>query len=159
MSSLFNFPNRVNEKAARLVAGGVVIMTIFVLVFSWMWVLVLLSYGFIARVLWGPRFSPLALFVTKLVIPKLGWKAKMVPGPPKRFAQGIGAVMTTTALVIWLISDAVLAAKIITALILAAASFESILGFCLGCTIFKGLIKIGWIPESVCEDCGIHHLH
>ncbi|HMS25662.1 MAG TPA: DUF4395 family protein, partial [Acidimicrobiia bacterium] len=38
---------------------------------------------------------------------------------------------------------------------LVAASLESVLGFCLGCTIFSALMRVGIIPESVCEACVI----
>ena len=35
------------------------------------WVLVPLVYGFLARVLTGPRLSPLGQFVTRVVTPRL----------------------------------------------------------------------------------------
>ena len=46
----------------------------------------LLAYGFIARVLAGPRLSPLAILVTKVIVPKVGLPYRPVEGPPKRFA-------------------------------------------------------------------------
>ena len=39
------------------------------------------------------------------------------------------------------------------AMILVAASLEAFVGFCLGCTIFRGLMRLGVIPETVCEAC------
>ena len=53
------------------------------------WLFLPLAYGFIARVLSGPRLSPLARLATAVVAPRLG-APKPVPGPPKRFAQAIG---------------------------------------------------------------------
>src|SRR5437764_8563735 len=90
MRSLFAFPNPVNEVSARLVAGGVVVMTVLVLALGWHWLLIPLAYGFLARVLTGPTLSPLAQVVTRGITPPLGVK-NAVPGPPKRFAPGIGA--------------------------------------------------------------------
>ena len=65
MRSLFAFPNPVNEVSARLVAGGVVVMTALVLTLGWHWLLIPLAYGFVARVLTGPTLSPLGQVVTR----------------------------------------------------------------------------------------------
>ena len=153
MQSLFSFPNPVNERSARFVAGGVVIMCLAILIFSQMWVLYLLSYGFLARVLTGPTLSPLGQLVTRVIVPNIKLKPKMVPGPPKRFAQGIGATLSISALIVYLTSGSIVATKIIVFAILFAASFESFIGFCFGCAIFSLLMKIGVIPQSVCERC------
>ena len=155
MQSLFSFPNPVNERSARLVAGGVVCMCLVVVVFSQMWVLLLLTYGFLARFATGPTLSPLGQFVTRIAIPKLGWKPKYVPGPPKRFAQGIGAALSVAACISWLAFDNSLFAKVFVAMILVAATLESVFGYCLGCVIFSALMKLKIIPESVCEACVI----
>src|SRR3954453_22740624 len=92
--SIFSFPNPVNEKAARVVAGVVAITSVVALATSAYWLLVPLAYGFWARVLTGPTLSPLGRFAMNVAAPRLG-APKHVPGPPKRFAQGMGAVMTT----------------------------------------------------------------
>ena len=34
-----------------------------------------------------------------------------------------------------------------------AASLEAALGFCLGCRIFALLMRLGVIPDHVCEEC------
>ncbi|MFN8015537.1 MAG: DUF4395 domain-containing protein [Acidimicrobiia bacterium] len=153
MQSLFSFPNPANEHSARIVAAGVVAMCLVIVLFSQMWILIPLAYGFLARVLTGPTLSPLGQLATKVITPKLGLKPKLVPGPPKRFAQGIGATLSMSALLSWTVFDSVLTAKIFVFAILIAASFESFIGFCFGCAIFSILMKIGVIPESVCERC------
>jgi Domain of unknown function (DUF4395) len=96
-SRFWSFPNPVNEVSARLVAGGVVAQGIAFLVLRQWWVLVPLTYGFLARVLTGPKLSPLGQFVTRVVTPRLSVPAKLVPGPPKRFAQLIGLSFTAAA--------------------------------------------------------------
>jgi len=136
VKKLFSFPNPVNEVSARLVAGGVVLLTLVVLLGGQTWAIGLLAYGFVARVLTGPTLSPLGQFVTRVLTPALPFEAKMVPGPPKRFAQGIGAL-----------------ALVLVAMITVAATLESVFAFCLGCQIFAGLMKVGIVPESVCEEC------
>jgi hypothetical protein len=147
-----SFPNPVNDVAARAVATGVVVMASAVAVLGWGWVLVPLTYGFLARVASGPRFSPLGLFATKVVAPRLPRFEKLVPGPPKRFAQAIGVTFASTASVLWL-SGQVGAARIVVALLLGAAFLEAAFGFCLGCRIFALLMRAGVIPETVCEEC------
>ena len=56
----FSFPREVNEVSARLVAGGVVLMAAATLWLDVRWLTALLAYGFVARVLTGPKLSPLA---------------------------------------------------------------------------------------------------
>ena len=151
MRDLFSFPNPVNDKAARVVAGGVLVAVLVTVATSWYWLLVPLAYGFWARVLTGPTLSPLGWTAQNLVAPRLGLK-RPVPGPPKRFAQGIGAVMSTAALVLAFAvsphgADAVLI------VLMVAAGLESIFGYCTGYKIFGLLMRAGLVSETVCEDC------
>ena len=152
MSRLFEFPNPVNETSARIVASGAVAMSVLFLATQNGWVLVPLTYGFVARVLTGPTLSPLGRLATQVITPRLDRAHKFVAGPPKRFAQGIGAAFTVTASVLWVL-DIPVAASVVIAMLTVAASLEAFLGFCLGCVIFGQLMRWNLIPESVCEDC------
>src|SRR5205823_8837571 len=127
-------PNPVNEKAARVVAGVVLATVILTLATSWYWLLIPLAYGFWARVLTGPTLSPLGWTAQNVIALRLGEK-KPVPGPPKRFAQGIGAAVSTTALVLALPLGLHVAADAVLALLVLAAGLESILAYCLGCQV------------------------
>lgn len=150
--SLFRYPDPVNENAARLVAAGVVVLSVvYLLSESWI-VLGFLAYGFVARVLTGPTLSPLAQIVNRLLVPRMSMPAKFVPGPPKRFAQGIGAVLSVGALVAQLVGFPALAILLVAAIGLAA-SLESVLAVCIGCRIFARLMAAGLVPASVCEAC------
>ena len=152
MTKRFPFPNPANETSARLVAAGVVLISTTFLLTNSTLVLVALAYGFAARVATGPTFSPLALFVTRVVTPKLNFNHKFVPGPPKRFAQTIGLVFSSSALLLALLEFS-LAAKLVIAGLIFAALLESVFAICLGCIAFSYLMKLGAIPESVCESC------
>ena len=152
MTNRFPFPNPANETSARLVAAGVVLISTTFLLTNSTLVLVALAYGFAARVAAGPAFSPLALLVTRVVTPKLNFNHKFVPGPPKRFAQTIGLVFSSSALLLALL-DFSLAAKLVIAGLIFAALLESVFAICLGCIAFSYLMKLGAIPESVCESC------
>jgi len=148
----FSFPNPVNDVAARTVAAGVVLMALAVAIGGVGWILIPLTYGFIARVLTGPRLSPLGRIATQLVAPRLRKFEKLLPGPPKRFAQGIGVAFSVTASALW-IAGAVGPARIVVSMLALAAFLESAFGLCLGCKAFAMLMRLGVIPESVCDDC------
>ena len=152
MRSLFKFPNPVNEVSARLVAGGVVLQCVAFVVFRQSWQLIPLAYGFVARVLTGPTLSPLGQFVTRVVTPRLRVAEKLVPGPPKRFAQGIGATLSLTAVAAWMLDGHVLAIGAVAS-IAVAATLESVFAICLGCAIFARLMQWGVIPPDVCASC------
>lgn len=151
LRAVFSFPLTVNEKAARTVAGVVALTALVAIATGWQWLVVPLAYGFWARVLTGPTLSPLARLATNVVAPRLG-EPKHVPGPPKRFAQGMGAAMTTAALLAW-IAGASTVVDVLLALLAVAATLESAFAFCLGCKIFSLLMRIGVVPQNVCERC------
>jgi hypothetical protein len=150
--SLIGFPRTVNEVSARLVAAGVVTQTALWLITRHPLLLVTLTYGFLARVLTGPRLSPLGQVVTRVITPRLPIKEKIVAGPPKRFAQGIGLACTAAASLAWTLGAPTFSVVIISVLIIAA-SLEAFAGFCLGCKIFAVLMRVGLIPADTCEEC------
>lgn len=150
---MFTFPNPVNDYAARTVATGVVLMGVATIAFDQPWILILLAYGFWARVLTGPTLSPLGQLATRVVAPRLPFEPKYVPGPPKRFAQAIGVVFSSTALVLWYGSGEHTAAFVVVGLLTGAAFLEAAFGLCLGCKGFAVLMRLGVVPESVCLEC------
>jgi len=150
---LFAFPNPVNEVSARLVAAGVVLMCLATVLFDQPWIIVVIATGFIARVLAGPTLSPLGQLVTRVITPRLPVEPKWVPGPPKRFAQGMGAAMSIIAAVVALGFGQRGAAYIVLGLLTAAAVLESVFAICLGCRIFALLMRWGIIPERICVEC------
>ena len=145
---MFSFPNPVNEKAARVVAGVVMVVALITVATSAYWLLIPLAYGFWARVLTGPTLSPLA----RLAMRVAPGEPKYVPGPPKRFAQGMGAVIATSAAVL-AFAGATTAADVLLVMLVAAAGLESLLAFCLGCRIFSLLMSAGLVPQHVCAAC------
>jgi hypothetical protein len=149
---LLSFPNPVNEKAARTVAAVVLAGVVATLATGAWWLLIPIAYGFWARVLTGPKLSPLGWIAMHVVAPQLGDK-RYVPGPPKRFAQGMGAFMSTLALVLALLADAHTAAAVVLVLFIPAAGLEAIASYCVGCKIFGLLMRAGLIPADVCVEC------
>jgi hypothetical protein len=153
MASIIGFPDPVDEVSARLVAGGVALLAVATVALDQPWLTLVLAYGFLARVLTGPRLSPLGLLVTRVVRPRLPVRPRLVPGPPKRFAQGMGVAFSVTAAALAVGLGAVGAGYAVLGLLTAAATLEAVFGLCLGCKIFALLMRIGLIPASVCLRC------
>ncbi|GAC01287.1 hypothetical protein GONAM_24_00430 [Gordonia namibiensis NBRC 108229] len=149
---VLTFPNPVNDYAARTTAGLVVVLAVIAVAVDNPILYGILALGFALRVASGPTLSPFGQLSVKFIVPKVVRKEKLVPGPPKRFAQTIGLVVSGTAFVLSLFGFG-LAAQITTGVLILAATLESVFGFCLGCTIFGFLQRAGIIPESVCEAC------
>ena len=151
--ALFSFPDPVNETSARLVAAGVVAQAVVALAVREWWVLVPLTYGFLARVATGPTLSPLGQFVTRAATPALestlrrrrpGFESRQVPGRPKRFAQAIGLAFTLTASLAWALGASGVA-LVLVGLLAVAATLEAVFALCLGCIAYSAI----W----GCTDC------
>lgn len=148
LRALFGFPDPVNETSARLVALGVVVQATLFLVIREGWLLAPLVYGFLARVSTGPTLSPLGQLVTRWVTPwverRFDVRSRFVPGPPKRFAQGIGLTFSAAAATAWALG-ATTVGWVLVGVLLVAASLEAFLAICLGCIAYQAL----W----GCADC------
>lgn len=151
-SRLFTFPNPVNEVAARTVAGVVAVIGVVAIVAHLPWLSAVLAAGFLLRVASGPTFSPLGQLATRVIAPRLA-PAKLVAGPPKRFAQAMGAVLTVTATITYFGFGLTTVTYILLAAVVLAATLESVFALCLGCQIFGVLMRVGVIPDEVCVAC------
>lgn len=152
LRKLFSFPKRVNEKAARTVATMVVALSVTIIVTGQLWLTVFLAYGFLARVMTGPSLSAMGLLATQVIAPRLG-KPKIVPGPPKRFAQVVGLAFSITAIVLHFVVGASVAASVVLGVLVVFASLEAFVGFCAGCFVFNRLMRWGMVPQSICKEC------
>jgi len=148
--SYFRFPDEVNERAARVVAGCVVVLIGLAALTQTAWLLPILAGGFFLRWGFGARFSPLARTATWLA-PKVA-EVKLVPGPPKRFAQAVGATCLALASVS-LYLGFVRVGWAVAAMVLVFAALESSIGFCMGCWVYRWLIRAGLVAPDRCERC------
>ncbi len=153
MSKTFTFPNPVNEYAARSVAAGVVLLALATVVSGFHPLVLVILYGFLARVAAGPRFSPLGRLASEYIAPKLPVQPRFVAGPPKRFAQSIGLAFSLAATVAYFVIGSAFAGNLILSVLALFAVLESGFGFCAGCKIFAILMKLGLIPNDVCVEC------
>jgi hypothetical protein len=152
MTRVFSFPNPVNEKAARSVAAAVCVLCVVTLATGAYWIAAVLAYGFVARVLTGPTLSPLGQLATRAIAPRRG-APKLVPGPPKRFAQAMGATFTIAIALFALAGGDHFVADVLLGLMIVASGLESIFAICLGCHAFALLMRAGVIPQRVCVEC------
>jgi hypothetical protein len=152
VSGLIGFPDPVNETSARVVAGGVVGMVATTIALDQPWILVPLTYGFAARVLTGPKLSPLGRLATEVVTPRLPFEHRLVPGAPKRLAQGVGLTVSSSSLLLAATGRRRAAYRVLS-LLLVAASLEAFFGVCLACKAFPLLMRIGLVPEETCRRC------
>lgn len=151
-STLSGFPSVVNERAARVIAGVVAALGVVVLVTGWHVLTALMAVGFLLRVVGGPRLSPLGRLVADHIAPRLG-PAIPAAGPPKRFAQGVGLVVTTSAAVAGLGFGLVVAPAVLIGVLVFFAILESAAGWCAGCWAFARFMAWGLVPEETCLAC------
>ena len=153
LRALFTFPHPVNEYAARSVAAMVFVLAVFIIVADVRWLLFVLAYGFLARVLTGPRLSPMGLLATRVIAPKVIRRSKLVAGPPKQFAQTIGLGFSVAALVLVYGFGLVGAGYAVLGVLVLFAGLEAFAGFCAGCFVFGYLMRWGFVPAKTCERC------
>lgn len=149
----FSFPDPVNEVSVRITAAGVAVVALAAVVLQRPEPLIVLAYGFIARAAAGPRISPLALLSTRVITPRLGLSPRPVPGPPKRFAQALGATVSVLTLVCYYALGWHAAAFALSGVMVLLATLESALGLCIGCVIHAWLVRRHWIRSVECAEC------
>jgi hypothetical protein len=153
MTSEPRYPRVVDDVTVRLIAAVVLVLALVAIDLHQWWIYPLLAVDFTLRAAFGPRFSPLAQGVVRFVRPRISTPPRPTPGPPKRFAAGIGAVLTSVAALLWLLGVAPLVVVTIGVIMVAFPALESILGICVGCKLFGLLMKLGVIPREICLEC------
>ncbi|HZI98346.1 MAG TPA: DUF4395 domain-containing protein [Actinomycetales bacterium] len=152
MRTVLDFPRVVDDVSVRVVAGLVLVVVLATAVTGWWWLFAVLAVDFWLRVASGPRFSPLAHLTLRVIRPRLPAAPRDTPGPPKRFAALMGAVLTTAIAVLFAVG-APTAAWVLGVAMVVFPALEAFVGLCVGCTIFAFGMRVGLVPESVCVEC------
>lgn len=143
-------PFRVKEEVVRGVALQVFILSLISVITLSIIPIIILLADFSIRVILVPKLSPLVL-LSNTIISKI-FRKRIILFKPKRFAAGIGMLMSAAALVLLILNYNFV--TIIVMLVLALFSFlETFFKFCAGCKIFGLLIKCGVFEEDECLDC------
>jgi len=139
--------NTVDENAARICAGVVVLLAAVSLWPPANALMVVVAADFIIRGFGNRRYSPLR-WAAKTLAGALRLETKPIYAPPKLFAAQVGAVLTTLAAVLHMagvqVGGAHAAAYAVTGLLVVAASLESALGFCLACWVYPLVFRRSW---------------
>jgi hypothetical protein len=164
------FPSPVNLAESRLhnIVNCVLITGALALDFwlNFPWIYFYIVYGYIARVLAGPRLDLMAflvLFVFRPLfvkyIPLL--KDEFVPGPPRRLAQAIGLSFAATATILRFTLEGGLGWYCfgVWAGLWIASWFAGFLDICFACLMFAGMMKGGCIPDNICAECRVQYMY
>lgn len=152
MRSLFGYPRVVDDVVIRTVASLVLATVLVAAVSGAWWLFVVLAVDFWLRVASGPRFSPYAQAALRVIRPRLPLPPRDTPGPPKRFAATIGAVLTTAIAALFAVG-ATTAAWLLAVLMIVFPALEAVFGFCVGCRLFALGMRWGLVPADVCAEC------
>jgi hypothetical protein len=125
----------VNNRVVRIVAGEVVLIAVAFIVWPQWWLFLALAADFSLRALGYRKYSPLAT-IARTIVAGLKLERRPVNAAPKQFAAKIGVVFSLTAALLSLIG-LTLAAQLVAAGLLGAASLEAFLGYCVGCKIYS----------------------
>lgn len=155
------FPEQVNEHAARTTAMCVVALALLTLLLTFVAsgpvaivACAILAIGFVARVWAGPKYSLFGQLSVRYLARAVFGEPRIVAGAPKQFAQGIGLLFSAVAL-LFAVLGFFLATQITLILLILAASAEAFLGFCAGCWIYRHAQRAGIFPPDACETCAI----
>jgi hypothetical protein len=125
----------VNNRVVRIVAGEVVVIAIVFIIWPQWWLLLSLAGDFLLRALGYRKYSPLAT-IARTLVAALRLDKQPVNAAPKQFAAKIGVGFALTTAVLALIG-LTLAARLVAAGLLGAASLEALFGYCVGCKIYS----------------------
>jgi hypothetical protein len=166
IKEFFSFPSPINSAESRLhncvTALLLVLGTLLYYFFDIPWIFVFMAYGFLARVISGPRLDPQAFFVLfvlrPLVVEKMGiLKNEYVSSSPKRFSQACGLVFASL-LVVFSFLEINLGVWIVSGIFFVASFTAALLDYCIACHLFNLAISLGILPETFCEECAVKYV-
>jgi hypothetical protein len=149
----------VNEYASRANAGMMFTLAIVTVALDVPAILFAMVYLFLAAAVAGPTFTPTGQLAVRVIAPKLIRRKRLVAGPPKQFAQSVGLLLSTVALVLAYGFGMVGAAYAVIGVLILFAGLEAFAGFCAGCFVFGYLIRFGLIPAELCQRCADLNFH
>lgn len=131
---------RVDNHAARVSGGVVVLVMTIALLFDLSWLPLLLAVDFVVKAVGKPCYSPTCLGA-RWALARLRVKPALTDAAPKVFAARMGVVMSvlTSAL---MVAGTDVAARVFGLMLLGCAFLEGAFGYCLGCQIYTLLVRL-----------------
>jgi len=131
---------KVNEKIVRL-NSFLTILCVLVFMFTpAKWIMCYLVVDFALRAANKGKYSPIA-FVSKTIAGLLKLEPVMIDAKPKNFSAGIGMVFCIIISAFQCFNLG-LYALVLAVMLLACASLEFLIGYCVGCKIYYFVNKI-----------------
>ncbi len=124
----------INENKARITAALVMVLMIIYLFTNWWPIMAFLLYDFSLRASKSPHLSLLGR-ISNIIIHLLNIPNKPVDRAPKRFAAGVGFVITLSIAVL-IGFELFSIVNILACVLIFFAFLESALGICAGCYIY-----------------------
>lgn len=137
-------PTQVDPRGLRVSAGLTAVVLALVLVTPDPVSVVLLAIQvavFAVSALVSLQLSPYSVFFATVVRPRIGPPAELEDARPPRFAQVIGLVFTSAALIAFL-AGATTVGYVATVFALVAALLNASVGLCLGCELYLALRRL-----------------
>src|SRR5437899_936598 len=114
------------------------------------WLPVAVAFVLILLGLAGPRYSPVAHLFRSFARPP----AELEPAAPPRFSQALAAAALGLALALML-GSLETAGQVLVGLVAAMALFSAISGYCIGCAIYRALLRRDSRSQDVRGDLGL----
>jgi hypothetical protein len=158
----FSYPDPVNEADTRthaLCSWILVVVNLFLMYqLNNYYLSFYIIYGFLVRVLCGPKLDLQAYIVILLLRPFLADVLKIfhhryiTPTRPKRFAQFVGLLFSTAGTIAEVFEQ-----RLISTIIWGMLGFFSLLlclfDFCAACFMYSMMVKYGIIQDELCKEC------
>ena len=146
------FPVFITENTVRSIAALVFLLAVLALVFASPWIALVLAIDFALRSLVTPKASFLAIIAKRLIAPRLKKERKPIPFRPKRFAAGIGLILSVTAFLLASF-EVYVGFYVVTGVLALFSALEAFAGFCAGCEVFVLLMRLRIISVENCPEC------
>jgi hypothetical protein len=130
----------VNENRVRLTALWVLLLVIISFFIIQLPIFIFLAVDFFLRAFNFGKFSPLNI-LSGAVVKQLKIANKPIDQAPKRFAAGIGFVLSVSV-VLFLLIGFIKTVFVLSIIFASFAFLESFLSFCAGCYVYTVLSKL-----------------
>ena len=142
-------PDSIDDRATRIGAGLVILLTLASLGLGRVWLPLLLTVDFGLRSRDWSAWSPVAQ-MAKGLRSLAGLQPQPINAGPKRFAALVG-VLFSLGIALALFFHHPRPALALGAVLILCAALEAFLGFCVGCKVYS-LLQAAWGPHSLPKD-------
>jgi hypothetical protein len=148
----FKFPAMIKEHFVRGVAVQVFVLSIVIIFTNSQIVIYFLILDFLTRAFITPKASLLAFLSRFIFAPLFRFPIKSIYAAPKKFAAGIGLLMSVGAAIFGFF-DLTLWVGLLMGVLALFAFLEGFFNFCAGCKIYGFLSRLKIIKDDSCPDC------